>query len=227
MLAHGCALLVKGGHGDGATLVDRLIETDGAETRWESERIDTTSTHGTGCTLASAIATNLAYGQPLARAVARARQFVRLALHDAPGLGGGYGPMGHQAVRQDVGFGLASPNHVTLPMTDFDATRAFYDLLGLTRIADAEPRYARYESVGGVTLSIEAAHELDGKSLLFLECDDLDAAVARLRGAGHAVSDPLVEPWEWREARLTDPFGNALCLYDAGENRRYPPWRIA
>ncbi len=95
----GWAVLAKGGHGDGATLIDRLIESDGTETRWESERIDTPHTHGTGCTLASAIATNLGYGQPLPDAIARARQFVRLALRAAPGLGGGHGPMGHQAVR--------------------------------------------------------------------------------------------------------------------------------
>ncbi|MBN8809593.1 MAG: bifunctional hydroxymethylpyrimidine kinase/phosphomethylpyrimidine kinase [Sphingomonas sp.] len=224
--AHGCAVLVKGGHGDGEMLVDRLVAANGRETRWESPRIATTSTHGTGCTLASAIATGLGHGLPLDVAVARARTFVRVALHDAPGLGGGHGSMGHQRVRQDVAVGLASPNHVTLPMTDFAATRAFYDLLGLTRIVDAEPRYARYESPGGATLSIEAAHELDGRPLTFLECDDLDAAVARLRGGGYVVSDPVVEPWAWREARLTDPFGNALCLYEAGEMRRFPPWRL-
>ena len=221
-----CAVLIKGGHAEGDNVIDRLIDTDGTETRWESGRIDTTDTHGTGCTLASAVATHLAYRRPLHVAVARARQFVRLALHDAPGLGDGHGPMGHQRVRQDVGFGLASPNHITLPMTDFAATRAFYDLLGLTHIVDAEPRYARYESPGGASLSIEAAHELDGKPMLFLECDDLDAAVARLRAAGHAVGDPVAEPWEWREARLSDPFGNALCLFEAGEMRRFPPWRL-
>lgn len=221
-----CAVLIKGGHAEGDTVIDRLIDTDGTETRWESRRIGTTGTHGTGCTLASAIATDLAYGRPLRAAVANARQFVRLALHDAPGLGDGHGPMGHQRVRQDVGFGLASPNHVTLPMTDFAASRAFYDLLGLTRIVDAEPRYARYESPGGASLSIEAADELDGRPLLFLECDSLDATVERLRAAGHVVSDPVMQPWHWHEARLIDPFGNALCLYQAGEMRRFPPWRI-
>ena len=40
------------------------------------------------------------------------------------------------------------------------------------------------------------------------------------------LSDPRDEPWGWREARLTDPAGNAICLYQAGENRRYPPWRL-
>ena len=227
-----CSLTVarcsfKGGHGEGNdTLTDQLIGPDGEVAHWSSDRIATTSTHGTGCTLASAIAIYLAYGLTLPDAVVRARTFVRLALHEAPGLGRGNGPLGQQHVRQDAGFGVASPNHITLPMIDFAATRAFYDLLGFTRIVDAEPRYARYESRGGSTLSVEAAHELDDKPLLFLECDDLDAAVARLRVAGHAVGDPVTEPWAWREARLADPSGNALCLYEAGEMRRFPPWRL-
>ncbi|MDB5681724.1 MAG: phosphomethylpyrimidine kinase [Sphingomonas bacterium] len=90
-----CAVLVKGGHGDGGLLIDRLIETDGTETRWKSERIDTTSTHGTGCTLASAIATELGRGTRLADAIGRGISFVRAALAHAPGLGSGHGPMGH------------------------------------------------------------------------------------------------------------------------------------
>ena len=66
VLAHGCALLAKGGHGDGDTVTDRLIEPDvGEVARWEAPRIDTPHTHGTGCTLASAIATGLAQGMPL------------------------------------------------------------------------------------------------------------------------------------------------------------------
>lgn len=100
--AHGCAVLVKGGHADGATISDRLISTDGEVREWTDARIDTTSTHGTGCTLASAIATGLGQGMNLPDAVAGARQFVRAALHAAPGLGEGNGPMGHQEVRNSV-----------------------------------------------------------------------------------------------------------------------------
>jgi hydroxymethylpyrimidine/phosphomethylpyrimidine kinase len=50
--------------------------------------------------------------------------------------------------------------------------------------------------------------------------------VARLRAAGVAVSTPVLESWGWREARLADPAGNAICLYQAGEQRRFPPWRL-
>ena len=81
-------MLIKGGHEEGDALADALIETDNM-TSWQGQRIDTTSTHGTGCTLASAIAFFLATGCSLTDAVARAREFVRVALHDAPGLGAG------------------------------------------------------------------------------------------------------------------------------------------
>ena len=98
ILAHGCALLVKGGHGDGALLIDRLLGEWGEVERWVDSRIDTLHTHGTGCTLASGIATGLGQGLPMAEAIARARAFVRVALEAAPGFGSGHGPMGHAAV---------------------------------------------------------------------------------------------------------------------------------
>ncbi len=88
------ALLVKGGHGEGPVIEDRLVER-GGEQRWQHPRLDTRSTHGTGCTLASAIATGLGQDMPLADAVDRAIAFVQAALAAAPGLGQGHGPMGH------------------------------------------------------------------------------------------------------------------------------------
>ncbi|HVL29497.1 MAG TPA: bifunctional hydroxymethylpyrimidine kinase/phosphomethylpyrimidine kinase, partial [Sphingomicrobium sp.] len=87
---HGCAVLIKGGHEEGEALADALIETDNI-TSWQGQRIDTTSTHGTGCTLASAIALFLARGASLTDAVASAREFVRVALYAAPDLGDGVG----------------------------------------------------------------------------------------------------------------------------------------
>jgi hydroxymethylpyrimidine/phosphomethylpyrimidine kinase len=91
--------LIKGGHGEGNIITDRLVGPDGEIARWSATRIDTTSTHGTGCTLASAIACLMGQQVELVEAIAQARQFVRLALHSAPGLGSGHGPMGHQSVR--------------------------------------------------------------------------------------------------------------------------------
>jgi hydroxymethylpyrimidine/phosphomethylpyrimidine kinase len=96
------AVLIKGGHADGEVLTDRLVTRDGEIARWEDTRIDTRHTHGTGCTLASAIATGLGRGLALTDAIAQARQFVRAALLAAPGFGAGSGPLGHQAVTQSV-----------------------------------------------------------------------------------------------------------------------------
>ena len=223
VLSHGCALLIKGGHGDGETLTDRLIGSEGEIAHWSSDRIATTSTHGTGCTLASAIATFLAEGRSLKASIARARQFVRLALHDAPGLGGGHGPMGHQAVRLDFGPEVRL-NQVTVGCDDYAASRDFYRTLGLTQIvATDDGHYARFEAPGGATLSIEHG----ATATVFFECNDLDAEVARSQAVGLVFDHlPIEQEWLWREARLTDPAGNTICLYQAGENRRYPPWRL-
>jgi hydroxymethylpyrimidine/phosphomethylpyrimidine kinase len=89
------AVLVKGGHLEGDTVVDLLRTLDGAEERFEGPRVLTRSSHGTGCTLASAIATGVAEGLTLSSAIARARRFVQRALETAPGLGQGHGPLNH------------------------------------------------------------------------------------------------------------------------------------
>jgi len=90
------AALVKGGHLAGDEVVDLLV-TEGAVRRFARPRIDTTSTHGTGCTLSAAIAAGLALGRPLEQAVADALDFVYRAIASAPGLGrgGGHGPLNH------------------------------------------------------------------------------------------------------------------------------------
>ena len=96
---HGTAVLAKGGHSEGERIIDRLVWPDGRVTSFEHARIDTRHTHGTGCTLSSAIATLLAHGQPLEHAVRLAREFVHEAIRKAPGYGTGSGPLGHTAVR--------------------------------------------------------------------------------------------------------------------------------
>ncbi|MFN6955539.1 MAG: bifunctional hydroxymethylpyrimidine kinase/phosphomethylpyrimidine kinase [Acetobacteraceae bacterium] len=88
------AVLLKGGHLPGATVTDLLATPDGI-TAFEGPRIETRHTHGTGCTLASAIAAGLAQGMPLPDAVARARAYVRAAMLSAPGFGHGHGPLDH------------------------------------------------------------------------------------------------------------------------------------
>jgi hydroxymethylpyrimidine/phosphomethylpyrimidine kinase len=95
LLGLGCrAALVKGGHLPGGTVSDVLVTAGGARV-WESPRIATRHTHGTGCTLASAIAAGLAQGLGLEGAVDRARNYVQRAIARAPGLGRGHGPLDH------------------------------------------------------------------------------------------------------------------------------------
>ena len=94
-LALGCrAVLLKGGQLEGDVVVDLLATRDGSE-EFESPRIRTRSTHGTGCTLASAIATGLAQTLPLRDAVVRARDYVHRAIMTAPKFGRGHGPLNH------------------------------------------------------------------------------------------------------------------------------------
>lgn len=90
----GCAVLAKGGHAEGDILTDRLIGPNGLIREWSDARIDTPHTHGTGCTLASAVAAGLGQGMALKDAITRARLYVRDALRLAPGLGAGHGPLG-------------------------------------------------------------------------------------------------------------------------------------
>lgn len=95
LLARGAqAALVKGGHLKGAETVDALVTADGARV-WRAPRIETRHTHGTGCTLASALAASLAHGLPFEEAVALARDFVRRGIETAPGFGRGHGPLNH------------------------------------------------------------------------------------------------------------------------------------
>jgi hydroxymethylpyrimidine/phosphomethylpyrimidine kinase len=224
---HGCAVLVKGGHEEGDALADALIETDNI-TSWQGQRIDTTSTHGTGCTLASAIAFFLAEGSSLADAVSRAREFVRVALYEAPGLGQGAGPIGQAKVRLDVGAGPRL-NQVTVTGTNYERSVEFYTKLGLKQIVDNPPDYARFETAGGGTFSVQIDPEetVNATTAVYFECDDLDDRVEKLARSGIPFEHgPRNQPWMWREARLRDPDGNIIFLYKAGESRRFPPWRI-
>ena len=88
------AVLVKGGHLQSERLTDLLSHPGGIQ-RFHAPRIESRHTHGTGCTLASAIATGIAQGMPLVDAVARARRYLHRAILAAPGYGAGHGPVDH------------------------------------------------------------------------------------------------------------------------------------
>jgi catechol 2,3-dioxygenase-like lactoylglutathione lyase family enzyme len=122
-------------------------------------------------------------------------------------------------------------NQVTLPVTDFDRSVAFYRDMGFTLIVHSPPRYARFECPeGDSTFSLyKVDHAVNTCGVeVYFECADLDARVQRLLAAGFEFSQlPTDEPWLWREARLMDPSGNALFLFWGGNNRKNPPWRVA
>ncbi|MEP3247220.1 MAG: bifunctional hydroxymethylpyrimidine kinase/phosphomethylpyrimidine kinase [Sneathiella sp.] len=88
------AVLLKGGHLPGAVVTDILVTGDGAHL-FDHPMVDTLHTHGTGCTLSSAVATGLAQGLSLVDSVERGLRYVELAIGEAPGLGGGHGPLHH------------------------------------------------------------------------------------------------------------------------------------
>ena len=121
-------------------------------------------------------------------------------------------------------------NQVTLPAVDLAASVAFYRTLGFRLIVDT-PHYARFECPDGdSTFSLHRVDAMPADSgiLVYFEHEALDELVADLHGKGVAFAQqPADQRWLWREARLRDPAGNALCLYWAGENRRNPPWRVA
>lgn len=91
----GVAVLLKGGHLPGTEVTDVLVEADGRERLYTGSRIESTSTHGTGCTLASAIAAGLGQGLALADAVDHGRRYLRRAIETAAPLGKGHGPVNH------------------------------------------------------------------------------------------------------------------------------------
>ena len=121
-------------------------------------------------------------------------------------------------------------NQVTLPSTNYDESVRFSRTLGLRQIVDSPPRYARFETSAGTTLSIHAVEaEAEGAYVVvYFEVDNVDLEVRKLKNLGLVFeTEPTDQDWLWREAYLYDPSGNRLCIYNAGDNRRFPPWRLA
>lgn len=118
-------------------------------------------------------------------------------------------------------------NQVTLPCSDYETSFEFYRLLGLRLIVHSPPRYARFETSSGATLSLHCDDEPSASGIVvYFEVDDVDRKVRQLRSLGvDFEKEPKDQTWLWREAYLRDPAGNRLCIYNAGQNRRYPPWR--
>ena len=125
-------------------------------------------------------------------------------------------------------------NQVTLPCLDYEASCSFYEKLGLIRIVDSPPDYARFECPAGdgghpATLSL---HRVSGVAPVeaggvYFEVERLEEVACRLAALGiHPEEGPVRQTWLWFEAWYADPAGNRICLYEAGDCRRFPPWRV-
>ena len=169
-------------------------------------------------------------GRSLADAVARAREFVRVALHDAPELGQGAGPIGHGRVRLDVGARpAAQPGHGD--RQELRASRS----ISTASSASSRSSTARELIMRGSKPRAARPFGPDRSRREDRRDDRHLSRMRRPRRAGRAAGaeraspfehGPRNQPWMWREARLRDPDGNIIFLYKAGEARRFPPWRM-
>jgi catechol 2,3-dioxygenase-like lactoylglutathione lyase family enzyme len=119
-------------------------------------------------------------------------------------------------------------NQVTVAVANVEEAVVFYSRLGLTPIVKS-PHYARFVCPeGDSTFSVHLGEPPAAPStVIYFENDRLDMLVESLKEAGLKFdSDPVDERWLWREARLRDPSGNPICLFQAGANRLNPPWRL-
>jgi catechol 2,3-dioxygenase-like lactoylglutathione lyase family enzyme len=120
-------------------------------------------------------------------------------------------------------------NQVTVQSVNIPESIAFYRALGLTLIVES-PHYARFECPNGnATFSVHLVDRiLPSNTVVYFEVGDVEQTVSQLEAAGFQFKrQPTLERWLWQEARLEDPSGNEICIYTAGDNRKYPPWRIA
>ncbi|MEL7128069.1 MAG: VOC family protein [Pseudomonadota bacterium] len=120
-------------------------------------------------------------------------------------------------------------NQVTIKVTDLHRSIAFYEILGLRLIVSTGNPYARFECAdGGTTFSLsEVETVVPGATGLYFEVDNVAASVEALAAQGIVFDTPVTdESWLWTEAWFRDPDGHRLCIYHAGKNRRFPPWRL-
>ncbi len=120
-------------------------------------------------------------------------------------------------------------NQVTVEVRDFNESVDFYTKIGLRLIVSARQEYARFElPSGSATFSFHVSEQpVASNTILYFEVDEVDRRYEELLGLGITFdSPPMDQSWRWREARFSDPTGNRFCLYHAGQDRRFPPWRL-
>jgi len=121
-------------------------------------------------------------------------------------------------------------NQITIPVLNVEKSIKFYKTLGLRLIVNSTDRYARFEcKEGDSTFSLHKVDDLPIGTGIFVyfEVNDLDFTYLELVKKGiQFLSEPKNQSWLWKEARLKDPDGNTIIIYNAGNNRKNPPWRI-
>ena len=118
---------------------------------------------------------------------------------------------------------------ITIEVSDFQRSLDFYLKLGLRLIVSARDEYARFElPSGSSTFSLHISDQpLVGRTVFYFEVDDVDGKYEQLRDLDIDFDlAPTDQDWRWREAHFKDPTGHKLCLFHAGNERRFPPWRL-
>ena len=120
-------------------------------------------------------------------------------------------------------------NQVTVPVIDIPEAIDFYEKLGLHLIVRSD-HYARFECPeGDATFSLHLEKEIavGACPVIYFECRDLENVYSSLLEKNITFDmAPKDQVWLWKEAHLTDPSGNKIILFHAGENRKNPPWRL-
>ncbi|MEM6537170.1 MAG: VOC family protein [Pseudomonadota bacterium] len=123
-------------------------------------------------------------------------------------------------------------NQTTIIVHSLEESAAFYEALGLKRIVWSPPTYARYECpAGSSTLSLHLNENggrapVSDSARLYFEVDDVKRHVTALSAKGIQFDTPEEKSWRWFEAWTNDPDGRRICVYHAGPDRRFPPWRV-
>ena len=121
-------------------------------------------------------------------------------------------------------------NQVTIPSIDVFKSSEFYKTLGLKMIVDALPRYVRFECPqGDSTFSIHLVDKLSKENgiMIYFENDQMDQLVEVLVNEGLKFDElPNDKSWGWREARLKDLDQNQIIIFQGGDYRKNPPWKI-
>jgi hydroxymethylpyrimidine/phosphomethylpyrimidine kinase len=193
------AALVKGGHLSGEGVVDTLVTADGVET-FVHDRVDTAATHGSGCTLSSAVAARLAHGEPLAEAVGDATGFMQRAVRYALDVGQGPGAVHHLSALRE----RADRAETSAAVADLARTFVADDVGSLVPpVGMAVVGAGRFSETAAETVGV------DGR--LVATVDGVTAAGGVRAGAGGDVTDYLLGA---REAAPDCRFA-ANCRYDA------------